>query len=665
MAAIVADSPEGLVSLDPVAASSDATYAGWFYTGTVPFPAAFRTFHYVGNDPVAFYTEGCWVGQSDTGAVVLFLNATATTITGSVLPDNTWVYVVYRRIGTSQKVFVNDVEECSAIYDMSAETHTHWLVGTDTYVGSWQATQVAYARAFTAGLLDTPMYLEQTSPVAIDVANLWTDTPLFDDLLDDSGNGHDWSESGGTITFYTPVNNTIATAIDLATLPATVTGSLVAFYGWYKYTSSAPEQVLGMLAWIVSSVNPRPFVTVYLGPEGAPTVYLGAISQKNSRLQIPVANGTTYYFKVESSEQGLMDSFNFEMYVAPNYPVVARGVPIVNSDEDFYPTAFIDPATGMPLGFRLNTVSGETADITSTGISLFYDAFHDPRWNVYDRDMNLLSSNAGFASSNIGINHFADHFYAVTSEAGQAWIRLVTIAGVPSTRWGPLTPGTANLVSVNRDETIAYYLNAPPTPTAGSSLRRWDLVNDVALSDFPLAIPAGYRLQAAGLSPGALLILGDDSIVVGMWANAPSESRLRKYRPDGTLLWDVQYGLGAATDNLDRVAHDPDDDTNFFWAWIKEFGLGKFQRINAVDGSVDTETPYGAEVQDGGAFKLRYDQIANTFGHPFSCPFVISHAASACPGERGDPREDGLTYTPPIFAPCEGTGTRGDPRTGA
>jgi hypothetical protein len=643
MAAILADSPEGLLltGADVPPASGDVTLAGWFYVPDLT-PANYQTFFYLGDDP-ATYAEGVWVGlQITTGNLLMFLNSTVTPVLGSTLPAIGWYYIVYTRTGTTHRVYVDLVEECTAVQDQSLQTHTHLLAGTDTLAPDWSTSKAAYLRAWTKALTETPQFFEQTSPTPVDTVDLWLDTPLYDDLLDDSGNGRDWAESGGTITFDTPVNNSITTAIDLVTLPASVTGSLVAFYSWYKYTSASPEQVLGMLASIVSSVNPRPFVTVYVGPEGAPSVYLGANSIANGRLQIPVANGTTYYFKIEANEQGLMESFDFDVYVAPNYPTVAKGVPVINSDEDSYPTAFVDPATGIPLGFRLNTVAGETADITSTGISLFYDAHQEPRYNIYDRDMNLLYTNTGFVGA-IGAGHFADHFYAITSEAGQTWVRRITLTGMPSTRWGPFTAG-AQMLAVNRAETIAYYLD----PSA-DTVRRWDLVGDTDLGVFISAL-SGYKIDSSGVSPGALLVLGDESLIVGYWLNNQNESRLRKFTPAGTLLWDVQYGVGAATDNLDRVTHDPDDDTNFFWTWIKEFGLGKFQRIDASNGTVDVETPYGAEVQDGGQFKLRYDEIANTFGHPFSCPFVIAHGdvgPPVCPGILGAARTDGLPYSPP------------------
>jgi len=201
LVADLVDAPEGLVRTTGIVPASNAyTILGWFYVSGIP-PTDFTTFFYVGNDP-ALYTEGVWIGQNPTtGDLVGYLNAGGTDdvqAAGLTVPG--WYHLAYTRNGTAHTVYVNAVAYCALTQDQSAQTHTHVLVGTDTFAADWNPHYLVYVREWASALSPAQIAANMLSSIPVGPAP-WTDTPLTGDLLDVSGNGHDWSASGGVIDF--------------------------------------------------------------------------------------------------------------------------------------------------------------------------------------------------------------------------------------------------------------------------------------------------------------------------------------------------------------------------------------------------------------------------------------------------------------------------------
>lgn len=210
MAAIFADADEGLVRTSGfVPASSNYSMCGWFHTAGPPAAGTTQTFFYMGDDPAIF--TAVWIGQHETGAIALYAGG-ASVILGTILTAG-WHHIAYVRTGTVHDVYLDGALAATDTVDISSWTFTHGFIGTDRdYPLEWDPGKAAYFREFIVTLTADDFDLESLSAVPI-AAGVWTDTPLLDDLLDDSGLGHHWTEDGGTITFgdQPPIPATVVT----------------------------------------------------------------------------------------------------------------------------------------------------------------------------------------------------------------------------------------------------------------------------------------------------------------------------------------------------------------------------------------------------------------------------------------------------------------------
>lgn len=185
---------------DVVPASSDYTFAAHFTVSSLPL--VFRTFLYRGDDPATGYLEYVWVGQNAAGQIQLNIGVpyVPPVDTGAVLSTGDH-YIVYRCSGTNHRVYVDDVLQCEATYDVSSWTFTDTWVGSDSFLDDWAPAHVRQTREWDAALTTGEIAAERISDTAVRTSDLWLDAPLAEDLLDDSGNGYDWLEAGDTVTF--------------------------------------------------------------------------------------------------------------------------------------------------------------------------------------------------------------------------------------------------------------------------------------------------------------------------------------------------------------------------------------------------------------------------------------------------------------------------------
>lgn len=196
MAAVFDASAEGLVrTTGIVAASSDYTFIGHFYVPGTPDPATYRTFFYLGNDPTT-YTEYVWIGQNGVGELELSISFPATfSVAGTVLTPG-WHRIFYVREGTEHRVYLDTLLDITQTLDVSAETHTHLYVGTDTVAVDWDPGKAYETREWSIVFSDNLRDVESIHSSAQILTGLVSDTPLLSDLLDDSGEGNDWTAVG-------------------------------------------------------------------------------------------------------------------------------------------------------------------------------------------------------------------------------------------------------------------------------------------------------------------------------------------------------------------------------------------------------------------------------------------------------------------------------------
>lgn len=226
-------------------------------------------------------------------------------------------------------------------------------------------------------------------------------------------------------------------------------------------------------------------------------------------------------------------------------------------------------------------------------------------------------------------------------------IYLVSDAGVVSGTTYTLPVPLYSLWGITVDPTgqILYYVADGGTQFV---IKRWDLVNDIAMSD----LATGPSNSRVGFD--ALITAPDGSIVIQYATTGvtPRPFNIANYDPSGTLMNQLALGTSSFT-GYPELGVDPSDTEG---VWVKSFNVGltttTVRRLRASDFAV-LNAWSGQTLSGGGVI-------------PVSCPVLVFPGSTPppCPGLVTDPRTDGLPYTPPVVPPCAGTGQRGSPRPG-
>jgi hypothetical protein len=457
-----------------------------------------------------------------------------------------------------------------------------------------------------------------------------------------------------------PTNITLATAMEITALPFAITQNLSGVpevldgFGtptyslWYKLPAALQTaDLLGALGVQQSSLprlpNTRTFVFISSG-----AAYLDAKSTTlgDGVVQVPPADpAVDLYIQVVTEDWDPLPDYDMDVsvYAAADLGDVPVGALFINNDEPGFPAAILDPVTGAILGFVPDIVAGETGDILPSGIMALHDT-DAGNVKIYNPDFSLRATVA--LDGNIGSGNQVDTFYILDSSL--ILHSFDADGNIGGTTWGPMPVGTL-MTAVSRDETIAYLADARTAAAGGGAVKRWDLVNNVALSNLA-AIVAGYILQATNVSPGGILVLADESVLVSYWRSNQADSFIRHYSAAGAVLHTYPYATSPFV-GLDRIAHDIVDDSLTFWAWAKgsgavapgsAFGLGRFQKLRISDG-VALVTLDSYEAQSGYQMRANATITSQPLGHPFSCPFVLLREAITPepPEPPGPPLPDG------------------------
>ncbi len=135
------------------------------------------------------------------------------------------------------------------------------------------------------------------------------------------------------------------------------------------------------------------------------------------------------------------------------------------------------------------------------------------------------------------------------------------------------------------DETVAYYNNT----SANTAIKRWDLVNNVALTDLVANIGASTHSNYLYTVPGSTDIVA----ILYLWTggNDGGTRIIRRYTATGTVVYNVTFAtvLGTAADTIEDAAVDP----SLTSVWVRWPGppnydsfLGsRYQQLSLADGS--------------------------------------------------------------------------------
>jgi len=451
--------------------------------------------------------------------------------------------------------------------------------------------------------------------------------------------------------------NTTAAAATVMTFPFSATVDVIDaapphYEVWYTYVPDAADIELGW--WAVSEpvYGYHPRTAVFTGTVGSLVPWLGITAAANP-IQIPIAPPTQYFFRVRHDGVGTpaIALLSVSTVRAQNVSVPVGGLAI-NDDVDGFPLVIYTAGDGTVSQVRPDFPSGETGDALPNGISLWQDRAAGVL-RLYDATFTLVTTPAWTYSGGdppISSNR-VNRFYVGSrsgGSGGQALVSTISQTGVVGPTTWTLPEYALEAIAPNLAETVLYYYG--PISAGISEIRRWDLVNDVALASLAASI-SGY------LACKPILDLADDTVIVGYYNSASGalDSLIRHYAADGTVLH--TYPLGRI--QLNKLTHAVDDPLSF-WTWsfvieaapgVTPTGVSRFSQLRVSDGAVVAtfDAPMfrsGESAADGSAVR---------FGHSNSCPFITLKASLPPWYPPGTPPG---TLEPPHVAPATATDQR-------
>jgi hypothetical protein len=594
---------------DLLSTAGNRTWCVWTKQGTIPTAGGKNLAMASINLTPSTYTQYGRIVQNDTPRDQLALNidTSVETHTASASAD-VWVYHTWVTSGTTQRYYRNGTLIGNVTQDLSHLTSTYDLLGGDsTGVGDYS---LAYCRQWTVALSQTEILAELQSTTAVKTANLWMDCPLTSDTLDLTGLNHCWIVNG-SVTYVAsptfPSNSTAATATAFSTLPQTITQDFGdGLYAWYSYTGHASEVLAGFWAYADIAVDTDLQATVY--EADATSTFLGMTNIFSKPFQVPQSDGVLIYIKVQSSVP-ISTDVTISGVLGPTSAAPVGSIAI-NDDTFGFPLALLNAATGDPLSFIGPFPAGEAGEILPSGISLFNDETALVL-KLYDTDFSLIMDIAYPAVGTIHAisSNQVDTFYVVNGSI----VSTISDAGlVGGTQW--TVTGTPWAMAPSLDGTILYYVRSG----ANEPIRRWDLVNNVALADLVAA-------NATHSFVRDLLVLQDGTLIAGYIKNTVTKDYfVRAFDNAGATL----HTYAVTDGQLNRLTHAIDD-PNSFWLWTfltTPDGVSEFVNVKVSDGSA-LSTVQHVSYSNG-----VYDAVASAtplarFGHSTSCPLVILREA--------------------------------------
>jgi hypothetical protein len=295
-------------------------------------------------------------------------------------------------------------------------------------------------------------------------------------------------------------NTTPATALVLGPLPQTTSQDLgTDTVAWYTYTGVPSTLIAGFFFLATLADNLK--IDILYGTVAHQFTLAQAI---NVPFEIPTSNGDQFFFKLTSTLGPPSVPVQISGLLGPITAAVPVGSIGVNDDGNgdvnglTFPAAFVSGSDASILRFAASA-AGEAGtvfpptgqvvleDVLSNTVQIFAPLLGTPLFTIPNTAFAAHGS-VGSISSDQTTQMYVGGF----SSVGTSHVRTMSLTGVVgATDYAiPTTVGRLiQTIAPTPDNTILYYaIDATAAP-----LKRWDLVNNVALTDF-LAGVASHTL---------------------------------------------------------------------------------------------------------------------------------------------------------------------------
>jgi hypothetical protein len=203
--------------------------------------------------------------------------------------------------------------------------------------------------------------------------------------------------------------------------------------------------------------------------------------------------------------------------------------------------------------------------------------------------------------------------------------------------------GTLVASGTNNTNTVLYFA----TSVLASGIGRWDMVNDVQLTDL---WPGETGNRVCGIE-----VLSDGTVAACIYVFGASW-RIFHFAEDGTIL----NTIGPVTTSFPggtfpRIARSPVGDPEQIWIWWHPItaetpnGISRFQRYQLSDGTLLSSVDH--QEYEFGRYQGDFTDTPNArFGNSYSCQFVVVREAGGgggtpvpSPPGPGEPGYPGIT----------------------
>lgn len=399
-----------------------------------------------------------------------------------------------------------------------------------------------------------------------------------------------------------PTNISAATALEIATLPytVTITPDSATQVLWWTYTPVDCETVIGIRPWTDDDATYRPEVAFWEGMTAANLSALvgGVVYFGPEPTYIPVTPGLPVFFQIGDFSTGTpAGTLQLTVASAPRRQVTPGDL-IISDDGRYLPATVRSRADGSVVRYVPVVPAEEAA--SAKGSMLVSDSWSSENLVLYNQTGTEKKTYFPIGPVNTITQNRRDTYYVVW---GTDFHKITS--DVLETMPYALPHSDIQGVAVDENLDRLYYTRPP----ANNQIKYLTLSDGTGATDW--VDVAGYR------TCGDMLIMPDGSLVTGHIFG--STNLLKRHNPDGTEAWSIDMG----TDEIYHLAHDVNPLQ--FWVWFYplltgENGRFRLFNVNTGDVLIEWDRPtfrFGQMNGDGTA-------TSEIFGHSQSCTFWVA-----------------------------------------